>query len=171
MERHFGRIGGQIMSERRARFQQMRVHAKQHGKAVPSYEELSRMARSMKCFCGVQMVWTSKEDKRRVVTLQHDRSGKMRLLCRSCNTRHAFHEGDHFYQVPTGKKWCGGCREYRALSLFCKSKDRTTGVSAYCRPCRSEKHRVLIANNKAAYNEKRRAYYHARIASGNPIPR
>ena len=88
-----------VLCDRHRRFLQMRTQAGSDGKAVPSPEWFEREAPpDMVCPpCGVQMVWHKQTDPRRVLTLQHDRSGRMRLICMSCNVRHASYPGDYFY--------------------------------------------------------------------------
>lgn len=51
------------------------------------------------------------------------------------------------------------------------SKDRMVKRTARCKSCMDANLKKYISNNREAANAKRRAYYHKRIAEGNPIPR
>src|SRR5262245_14716555 len=80
---------------------QMRDTAKRSGKAVPTHAELEAMFRAligMRCpVCCVVMNWLGRDGRRRVVTLQHDRGGTLRLSCVSCDVVHRCRSGDTFY--------------------------------------------------------------------------
>jgi hypothetical protein len=121
------------------RFQSMRTRAKRDKKSVPSYDMLFSMASSacMHCpGCNRSMNWLAKEGRSTVVTLQHDRDGKMRFLCLSCNTRHASMPGDSFYSFPKDKKLCPDCQQQLPLEAF--ATDRTSrwmNKKTYCRRC------------------------------------
>ena len=157
------------------RFQQMRCNAKRHGKSVPSYEELESLWTESggRCpTCDRTFNWLSVEGTGTVVSLQHDRNGGRRLLCRSCNTRHASFSGDSFYSTDPQKRICPRCRKSLPLSSFSRDKSRRwKTLNTYCRTCRAALHATWVAKNRKKYNEKRRQYYHRRKASGNPIPR
>lgn len=157
------------------RFSQMRTNAKRHSKTVPSYLQLEKLywLSDMRCAgCGEQMVWLSKENSQRVVSLQHDRSGEIRFLCRACNTRHASFKDDSFYTADPTKRKCPRCNKELPLERF--STDRSSrwkNKSVYCRRCSAAYYVEWVAQNREEYNEKRREYYHKRKADGNPIPR
>lgn len=126
------------------RFQQMRVNAKRHNKEVPEYWELENMLSWTNGFicqpCKRQMNWLSEEGQSTVVTLQHDRSGTMRLLCRACNTRHAYYPGDDYYDKPEGIKQCKSCNRLLPEMDFCVDNSRACKLKSCCRECAKEKH-------------------------------
>lgn len=166
--------GHQWLCVRHYRFRQMRSCARRRGKTVPSCQELELMVpKNMQCpGCSRTMVWRSKEGPATVISLQHDRSGKMRMLCRSCNTRHAAFMGDSFYTHDQTKRVCPRCKQLLDWNHF--STDRTPrwkNKNTYCRQCRTEMHAAWVAKNRERENAKRRDYYHQRKACGNPIPR
>ena len=95
--------GRQHLCAMHYRFGQMRANAKRHGKRVPTETELLEMLSDINTSagpvcadCSEVMVWLGVEDQRYVVTLQHYRDGDMALVCRSCNTRHAYMPGDMY---------------------------------------------------------------------------
>ena len=157
------------------RFQQMRVTAKRHNKVPPSYEWLEQTWGEIGWHCPVckrKVNWLSKEGTCTVITLQHDRNGKMRFLCFSCNMRHASFSDDSFYTADPNRKVCTICKKSLPLDMF--ATDRGAGViqkKSWCRNCANKKHNEWRIKNRERENAKRRQYYHARIASGNPIPR
>ena len=157
------------------RFQQMRVTAKRQGKSVPEYGELERLWQESGGTCKVcnrKLNWLSSEGTCTVITLQHDRQGGTRLLCLSCNTRHASFDGDSFYDANSERRVCPSCR--RSLpwdSYTTDNSSRWKNKNTYCKECRNTKHAEWVKRNREKYNEKRREYYHKRIANGCPIPR
>ncbi|MGR3218716.1 MAG: hypothetical protein ACUZ8H_02715 [Candidatus Anammoxibacter sp.] len=126
------------------RFQQMRVNAKRYWKEVPLYWELENMlswTEGMVCQpCKRPMNWLSEEGQSTVVTLQHDRSGTMRLICRACNSCHHHYEGDTFYDKPEGTKLCKSCNRILPELDFCKDNSKASKLKSYCRECTKEKH-------------------------------
>lgn len=86
------------------RFNQMRGSAKSSGKYVPEISELRALAKrlfKMECPCCLQaMTWRRVKGISNVITLQHDRSGSIRLICFRCNVRHGSLPGDSFYDLP-----------------------------------------------------------------------
>lgn len=132
---------------------QMRVCAKAKGKSVPSYKALDKMISgliNMLCpECGHRMKWLRKDSPKHVLTLQHDRSGKMRLLCFSCNTRHHYLPGDRFYTAPTGKRFCQDCKKFLPLASFFADRGLVGGVKTYCKVC----------SNRRTYTWRRRVQY------------
>lgn len=118
------------------RISSMRSRAKRDGKLVPSREAIEAMANvSMSCFaCGQEMHWLREEGASGQVTLQHDRDGSLRLLCLGCNTRHAQHPGDSYYDIPSDHKWCPDCGKVLPLSSFSIDRSRPIGRKSYCRP-------------------------------------
>lgn len=157
------------------RFQTMRSKAAADGKSVPGYCELENLLCAldkMRCpACRRKMNWLSADGQDTVLSLQHDREGGHRLLCRSCNTRHAGMPNDLFYSLKDGERWCPCCERILPESEFCKDNHRSKRIKTYCRGCSLAKHAEWVANNRKKYNASRRSYYHARKESGNPIPR
>lgn len=131
------------------RFRQMRSGAGERGKAVPSVEELELMLLRLGLFCpgcGTTMTFTApSNDRRHLMTLQHDRSGQMRLLCYSCNSRHPHMPGDLFYSKTAYTKWCNGCSQFRAVRDFAKHPSRISGLATRCRSCGNRKYSLVNA--------------------------
>lgn len=148
------------------RFQQMRVRAKRDGKSVPSYQELEGMA--MRCpGCGVPMHWLISDGQRSgQATLQHDRSGLMRLLCLGCNVRHAAHPGDEFYHVPHEHKRCGACGDVKPFAAFVTDRSRPIGLKSSCRECSRVQHLEWVSRNREHVNAKQREGRARRAANG-----
>ena len=110
----FRKQGHIWLCKKHYRFQQMRVSAKHNGKPVPSYEWLEDTWNALqgKCpICQREINWLSSDGTSTVITLQHDRCGNLRLLCLSCNTRHASFCGDSFYSADPTKRVCPRCRK------------------------------------------------------------
>lgn len=171
----FRKQGRIWLCKRHYRFQQMRANAKRHGKSVPAYEWLEQAWNALKNRCPVcsqKLNWLSSEGTSTVVTLQHDRSGTHRLLCLSCNVRHSSFEDDTFYSSDPSKRVCPRCQYTLPISRFgTDNSGRWKNKKAYCRDCSTWYHRQWVLANKEAFNAKRRAYYHRRKDSDNPIPR
>lgn len=133
------------------RISSMRSRARRDGKAVPTHDEIEALAQDMICIgCGCQMNWLRKQGASTQATLQHDRGGSMRLLCLGCNTRHAAHPGDSFYQVPAGHKRCPDCNCNLPHRAFAKDASRPIGLKSYCRPCSAKRYQKWSKNNVAA---------------------
>lgn len=133
--------GRQWLCARHYRFGQMRATAKRRAKSVPTHSMLESLARNMTCIgCGREMVWLGSIDQSRVVSLQHDRDGTLRLLCRGCNTRHATHPGDTFYTLPRGYLRCSDCASLLAESAFARDRSRPRGRRSYCKKCANIRH-------------------------------
>ena len=83
------------------RWYDMRCGARLKGKYAPSFEELDillKQTNGMFCIgCNQKMKWTRKEGGLKVMSLQHDRSGRIVFICLGCNIRHRFYKGDSFY--------------------------------------------------------------------------
>ena len=158
----------------RKRMLQMRWAAKYNGKTVPSIAELEAMIpKDIVCpECKRKMNWFRKEGHSTVITLQHDRDGKHRILCQGCNVRHAFMRRDDFYKFPKDKKRCYVCGTVKPLTEFwTDNSTRWMNKFGKCKPCGNKKHQEWVARNREVYNARKRAYYHKRKNSGNPIPR
>lgn len=138
------------------RFDTMTTCARDKGKRIPTYEELSSMAATliandMKCWhCGQKTQWAGKRSDTHTITLQHDRSGEIRFLCKTCNARHQFFPGDTFYDVPLDHKFCPKCKRTMHASEFYplpNGKPRT-----YCKDCKNliavEEYRQIKENQK-----------------------
>ncbi len=126
------------------RFTQMRAKCKTLGKRMPSYEwlELESGRINDKCpSCHRIMNWLKGDGVATVVTLQHDRSGEMRLLCLSCNTRHAYYPDDMFYQRDEAQKWCPRCKQELALDNFKTKKRKSQWLDreTYCIQCNRDR--------------------------------
>jgi hypothetical protein len=125
----------------------MRATAKRHGKVAPSREELESLAQDMQCVgCGQQMYWLRDQGVTKQATLQHDRDGKIRLLCLSCNSRHATHPGDIFYTIPQGSKYCPDCKQIKSASEFYLQHSRPPRRCTYCRSCTRSKRKIQYRN-------------------------
>lgn len=142
------------------RFQQMRVSARRDAKDVPSYADLEAITDLswMVCAgCGQKMHWLVSDGSRTLqATLQHDRAGTYRLLCLGCNTRHAAHPGDEFYQVGIGFKRCPSCASVKPFSAFAVDRSRPIGRKSSCRECSRGQHRRWVQQNRAYVNAKQR---------------
>jgi hypothetical protein len=143
-----------FLCKKHYRLQQMRVNAKRRGKYVPSYEELEILLNSildengaMICpGCGIKMNLLAKDNRQRVITLQHNRDNTITFLCLSCNDRHYFYENDDFYKSDKNKKRCPKCKTEKELTDFpprdIKNK-RFRNIASYCYKCESEYRKEL----------------------------
>lgn len=130
------------------RISSMRSRAKRDGKYVPTRHEIEALATDMTCCgCGKQMHWLRSFGASLQVTLQHDRSGAIRLLCLGCNTRHSVHPGDEFYVVLSGQKRCPDCGQTLPASSFARDMSRPIGLKTYCRDCSSIRHKNWRASH------------------------
>ncbi len=144
------------------RFDTMRFNAKGQGKKVPTVPMLNDLAAKliadqMRCpHCKRVTNWTSKQVGRMgVVSLQHDRNGKMRFLCLLCNMRHHRFPADTFYDFPLDWKYCNRCKTPKQREDFYESNRSTEtipGRNAYCKKCHisisSENQKKRIADRK-----------------------
>lgn len=126
------------------RHQQMRVNAKRHGKSVPTYEELAALSMpEIFCMdCSKQMNWLACDGQSSVVSLQHYRDGTFGLVCRSCNTRHAFMDGDTYREMPKDNKQCPQCKKIKPFSGFSVDNGRSGEIKlkSWCKQCSLEAH-------------------------------
>lgn len=152
--------GNQHLCDMHYRFGQMRVKAKRCGKVVPTREALACMPGvDLVCpDCGRLMNWRAVEGQSSVASLQHYRDGSMSIVCRSCNTRHAYMEGDSYKEMPKDKKLCPSCGEVKYLSDFHKHNSRSGEAKrmSCCKSCSKIKTYEWRANNREKYNESRR---------------
>lgn len=106
---------------------------------APSIAYLERLIpKNMQCpVCGTKMNWLQKDGAATVITLQHDNSGKIRLICHACNVRHGHvTAGEYvFYHTPNGWKWCPGCKRARPTKMFHNDSVNKSGRRAYCKAC------------------------------------
>lgn len=138
--------GHQWLCPMHYRFGQMRANAKRKGKDVPKEWELGEMStlQGMLCAdCGIKMNWLARENQTTVATLQHYRDGTMKLVCRSCNTRHTYMPGDSFRDMPMNHKWCPRCKTAKPFSAFSKDRGRSgpLKLKSWCLECSRESHR------------------------------
>lgn len=138
------------------RLEQMRIKAKRENKVAPTIKELwSLIPRDMICRdCDRVMVWTSKEDQIRVVTLQHYRDSTLALVCRSCNSRHAFMPGDTYRDLPKDYKFCPGCKNTKLLTDFYGDNraELLNKTKSRCKECSNKLVESWRKNNKYQYN-------------------
>jgi hypothetical protein len=167
--------GHQHLCEKHYRFAQMRASAKRNGKEVPTHEELEQMSLvGMDCpDCGVRMNWRSINGKSTVASLQHYRSGRMAIVCLSCNTRHASMDGDSYCDMPKDYKRCPSCESTKHQSEFSADNGRTGLIKrkSICKSCSNEKVTQWKERKRDEYNAYQRAYRAKRKAEGKPITR
>ena len=165
--------GHQHLCPKHYRFGQMRANAKRHGKLVPSHDRLEEMVSdSMECQdCGRMMVWLGREDQVMVASLQHYRDGTLGLVCRTCNTRHAFMEGDAVRHVSLAEKLCPKCGVVKPRTEFYLDRGRSGPLKtkSYCQVCSDEAFNEWRIKNRGKYNAKQRRYRAERKAAGNPV--
>lgn len=165
--------GNQNLCSKHYRFGQMRASAKRHGKSVPSHQQLAEMrGANLICpDCGRGMNWLAKDGQVTVASLQHYRDGTMAIVCRSCNTRHAFMDGDEYREMPKDNKLCPRCKKIKPLSEFALDASRS-GIAkrkSACRKCSGIQVKQWKESNRDQYNEYQRQYRAKRKAEGNPI--
>lgn len=138
------RQGHQYLCAKHYRFGQMRVLAKRRGKSVPSHEALEGMVvEGNTCAdCHSPMNWLAADSQALVATLQHYRDGTYALVCRSCNTRHAFMPGDSYRDTPKDHKLCPSCGEVKPDHDFCADNGRSgpRKLKSHCRECSNKAH-------------------------------
>lgn len=140
------------------RMSSMRANARRYNKITPTLDELeSLIPDPFVCIgCNRVMSWGRANGASRQATLQHDRSGKLRILCLACNTRHARHPGDTFYSISPDEKWCAGCSQVLPKTAFFRDRSRPCGLKGNCRECSKKAHTNWRVNNAAHYNAKQR---------------
>lgn len=167
--------GHQHLCDKHYRFGQMRAKAKAGGKAVPSRHDLALMEGvDLVCpDCGVQMNWRARDGQETVASLQHYRDGSMAIVCRSCNTRHAFMDGDEYRVMPKDHKHCPCCKQIKPLSEFTldASRSGTAKRKSKCRQCSDNQVKQWKESNRDRYNEYQRQYRAKRKTEGNPVRR
>lgn len=140
------------------RISSMRSRAKRDGKITPSREQIEFMVPSpFVCVsCERAMNWLRRDGASTQATLQHDRSGRVRIICLACNTRHAQHPGDSYYDLPEGHKRCAKCDRILPHSAFSTDRSRPLGLKASCRECSHKSHTTWRIKNRDHYNAKQR---------------
>ena len=165
--------GNQRLCDKHYRFGQMRTRAKRDGKRVPSRSDLENMPGvCLVCpDCGVQMNWRAKDGQATVASLQHYRDGSMAIVCRSCNTRHAFMDGDSYRSMPKDQKQCPCCGSIKPLTEFTLDASRSGQAKrkSKCRECSDKDVKEWKESNRDRYNEYQRQYRAKRKAGGNPV--
>lgn len=133
------------------RISTMRACAKRNAKATPTRQQIEGMIPSpFVCSCCKRpMTWLRETGTSQQATLQHDRSGEMRIICFACNTRHAQHPGDSFYAVPENHKSCPDCETVKPLEAFAVDRSRPIGRRSYCRPCAAKRFKKWEVRNVA----------------------
>lgn len=154
------RQGNQWLCDKHYRFGSMRAGSKRRGKYVPSHVELEKLFDpKMLCpDCGVSMNWRAKDGQCTVATLQHYRDGTLAIVCRSCNTRHAFMKDDDYRQMPKDHKFCKKCNLIHPLKNFSKDNNRagTMKLKSYCKSCSNSLVEKWKEKNRDKYNEYQR---------------
>lgn len=123
------------------RMECMRECARAKGKYVPTWTELDvlvaeTLQNNMLCpSCKTTMIWTGSRHQTHVVTLQHDRGGRVLFLCKVCNVRHARFPGDTFYDYPLDWKHCPKCNTTKPPEAFYFSPARNA-LKPYCKDCK-----------------------------------
>lgn len=142
-------VAGKGLCARHYRYERMRDGAHQTKQYKPSDAELDELLPpNMKCRCCERtMNWFRKGGGSTTVTLQHDRSGKVKLICFGCNVRHSTLPGDTYYKLPKGHWRCRICKNVKPLSEFPKRRDTVMGVNGACLPCNREQSRVWRRDN------------------------
>src|ERR1044072_7536557 len=161
--------------QRHGRFARIIKQAGNDGKTIPPLTELNRLADSLvrkECpVCKRKMNWLRRNGASTVITLQHDRDGGFRLICASCNARHARCEGDSFYEeIRPDQKRCHLCKKVKPLTEFPRAKRYWKGRDSRCKACSTIRHAKWVSKNREYYNRKHREYVAKRKAEGNPIP-
>lgn len=144
------------------RFGQMRATAKRFGKLVPTHEQLEALAlKGAGCpDCYREMNWLARNGQSTVATLQHYRDGTLAIVCRSCNTRHAFMPGDTYREMPKDQKLCSACDTIKPLTEFAKDNNRAGSmkVKSCCKACSGLAAVAWRGANRDAYNAYQRKY-------------
>lgn len=154
------RQGHQWLCSMHYRFGQMRALANRRGLYAPTDRLLqSALREGNKCAdCERHMNWHGEDGQATVASLQHYRDGSFALVCRSCNTRHAFMPGDSYRDMPKDHKWCPQCRVAKPFAAFAKDNGRSgpMKLKSWCKQCASASHTEWQRNNREQYNAKQR---------------
>ena len=115
----------------------MQAGALQFYGIAPSIEQLEHMieASGLICpTCGKTMLLDG-EPRADLLTLQHDRSGSLNVLCFSCNRRHAEYPGDEFYRFYPNYAFCFRCKALLPVNAFHRNKSLPSGRQSTCPAC------------------------------------
>lgn len=152
--------GHQWLCEKHYRYGQMRSLAQRRGLYVPSVDVLDSLLRpGFLCQdCNCRMNWLGKDGQATVATLQHYRDGCCGIVCRSCNTRHAYMPGDTFRQMPKDHKWCPRCKATKPFAMFSTDNGRSgpMKLKSHCKACSDVAQANWREANRDYYNAKQR---------------
>lgn len=141
--------GHQWLCPKHYRYGQMRANATRHGKFSPSQSEIEEVTPSdMRCpDCSRTMNWLARDDQTLVATLQHYRDGSISIVCRSCNTRHAYMEKDSYRSMSKDHKLCPHCKTIKPLSQFGRDNGRSGPMKfkSWCRQCCSHSYKDWVS--------------------------
>jgi hypothetical protein len=145
------RQGRILLCGQHYRIASMRSRSTRDGKVTPSRAEIEALIPDpFTCVgCDRPMTWLRADEPSRQATLQHDRDGRIRILCLGCNTRHAQHPGDSFYSIPKGMKRCPDCSQVLPEQTFAVDRSRPAGRKTYCRECSSARFKKWSAQHAA----------------------
>jgi len=145
------------------RLRQMQHSARRYNKVAPTdqvlIEMIAALGPGLHCpVCKRQMNLLASDGQSTCLTLQHDRSGALRLICKRCNNRHQYHPLDSFYDLPAGHKRCPGCRTVKPFAEFYQGSDLRyiDGRRSYCRACYAVKavqRRLRLASRLVAEDD------------------
>jgi hypothetical protein len=133
---------GPPLCEKHNRFRQMRKLCQERGLDIPSWSALEALAMrdvaDLRCpVCRKLVRWRTgngyRSPKSDIITLQHDRSGALRLICHTCNQHHYTYPNDDFYKTPH-LVCCSECRKPKNPCEFALLDTR-------CRACNRERKR------------------------------
>jgi len=121
------------------RFVTIKMGCAQRGSYNPSYEELEKLLSDLDGFkcpvCGRKMGWFRSSSGGRTISIQHDHSGRIRLMCIWCNGRHRG-IGDVIYSLQKDESFCCRCRAIKRKSEFSIIERHGRKVPySYCKEC------------------------------------
>ena len=162
------RQGRILLCEVHYRLSSMRSTAKRAGKEAPTVKEMESLIPSpLVCGgCHRPMNWLQSQGASTQATFQHDRDGTLKIVCLSCNTKHACHPGDSFWSVPEGHKRCASCDRVLGAAAFSRDRSRPCGLKSSCKECSHSQHTQWRTENRDYYNGKQREN-RARRAAAN----
>lgn len=146
-------IGQKIYSRRYFCIKHYRIYkmlnaAQQRGKPVPSFNQVEKIWDSLvkkdfRCpTCNKKMIKTTthKGPRKDVVSLQHWASGKITLICHSCNVSHGGSKlEDKWFKIKNGYKYCPNCKQTKTICQFSKDASKLSGHECYCKTCKGAK--------------------------------
>jgi hypothetical protein len=155
-------VGKTVYCAKHYRFHNMRDGCRMRGVSKPSYEELEALAQrdfadGLCSICRRPLKWRTR-NFRDLVTLQHDRSGKLRLICLVCNQHHKTFPGDSYFDTPH-LRWCRLCNTAQPPENFSSIGRCRTCTRLRMRAQRSLKPRKTIRRlGTLFYNRQRRKW-------------